>query len=233
MADHTQATQSLSTAKAKATPVIRVFLVDDHAVVRQGTAGMLLSDPGIVVVGEADNGQQLLDRLQATEADVLLLDVNLPEESGLSLLGKLRGQLPQLKILMFSAFNDLAYVRQSVALKANGYLSKTISGQALCRAIHQVYNASADASPVLSEDLPPLAEVLHGKPSFAGSAEKLTPRELEVLVYVARGETNRDIAKALIVSVKTIDTHVANLMKKLAANNRSQLTAIAYSQGLL
>ncbi len=206
---------------------IKIFIVDDHAVVRQGTRDMLNRDSRFEVVGEHDCGEELAGLLRLKQPDVLLLDINLPGQNGLQLLAELKPEFPELKIILFTAHNELQYIRKAQTLKADGYLSKMITAEALQKAIIAV--SAAKAEPVFSEDvLKKLSdsEKLDNQP-------RLTAREYEILVQLAQGLTNQGIAKNLCLAVKTVDTHVANLIKKTGVSNRTQLLAYAYEQGLL
>ena len=207
---------------------VTVLLVDDHTVVRQGTREMLVSHPNIQVVGEASSGENLLGLLKLKTPQVLLLDVNLPGKNGLELLAEIKPQLPDLKILMFSAHSDIQYIRKALSNGADGYLSKIVSEKELQQAVFQVISSDVQKLPILSEDVR-----LRLKDSPEDPLPGLTAREREILVMVAQGNTNSAIATNLFLSVKTVDSHVAKLIKKLAVSNRSQLTAFAYEHNLL
>jgi DNA-binding NarL/FixJ family response regulator len=207
---------------------VTVLLVDDHTVVRQGTREMLVSHPNIQVVGESGSGENLLGLLKLKTPQVLLLDVNLPGKNGLELLSEIKPQLPDLKIVMFSAHSDIQYIRKALSHGADGYLSKIVSEEELQQAVFQVVEQNTEQLPVLSEDVR-----LRLKDSPEDPLPGLTAREREILVMVAQGNTNSSIATHLFLSVKTVDSHVAKLIKKLSVSNRSQLTAFAYEQNLL
>ena len=214
-------------AESISTTPLRIVIVDDHSVVRQGSRDLISTHAELNVIGEADSGENLLGLLKLKQPDVLLLDINLPGKNGLELLGEIRDAFPDLRILLFSAHNDIQYIRKAIALKADGYISKTVSEDELQRLI--LLSRDRGNLPIYSEDIAlKLLDMKRGE-----SENKLTAREEEILVYVARGKTNKDVAESLIVSVKTIDSHVANLMKKLGVSNRAQLTAYAYEHGLL
>lgn len=206
---------------------IKIFLVDDHTVVRQGTRDLLLAHPRLLVVGEAANGENLSGMIKLKQPDILLLDINMPGKNGLDILGELKPQFPDLKIILFTAHTDLQYVRKGINLGADGYLSKTVSETELQEALFLVLEPN-HTKPILSDDV--AEKMTHAK---ADPLPQLTSREKEILLFVAQGQTNQVIANTLFLSVKTVDSHVANLIKKLGVNNRSQLTAFAYEQGLL
>lgn len=206
--------------------IVNVFLADDHAVVRQGTREMLIANPRIHVVGEASSGENLAGLLKIKHPDVLLLDINMPGKNGLELLQELKPLFPEVKILLFTAHSDLQYIRKGLNMGAHGYLSKTVSEEELQQAIFKVLENLTE--PILSSDV---QQKLKEAPS--DPLPQLTSREREILLLVAQGNTNQAIANTLFLSVKTVDSHVANLIKKLGVSNRSQLTAFAYEQGLV
>ncbi len=195
--------------------------------VRQGTRDLLASYEDLDVVGELADGETLTGMVKVKHPDIVLLDLNLPGKNGLELLEELKKQFPELCVVMFTAHTDLQYIRRAVTLKADGYLSKTVTQQELYEALREV--TDTQNRPVYSQDV-------RDKLAENGTEEasvKLTAREQEILLQVAQGQSNQDIAKELVISVKTVETHVANLMKKLGGNNRNHLTAYAYKQGLV
>jgi DNA-binding NarL/FixJ family response regulator len=205
----------------------KLFLVDDHAVVRQGTREILNRNPHFNVVGECDSGEELVGLLKLKNPDLLLLDINLPGKNGLQLLEEIKPLFPHLKVILFSAHIDPQYIRRAQNLKVDGFLSKTIGEEELQKAIFTVLQNSN--SPVFSADI----EAQFHKIENQGKENQLTAREHEILAQLSQGLTNQSIAKNLYLSVKTVDTHVANLMKKTGVNKRTQLLAYAYEHGLI
>lgn len=207
--------------------LIRIFLADDHAVVRQGTREMLNRHPLLNVVGECASGEELLPGLAEQRPDLLLLDINLPDRNGFALFQDVRTAFPNVKILFFSAHAEMQYVRKAKNLKAEGFLSKTIEEEALQAMVLSVFRT----------DDPPgfLSDISTDDPESNASVGKnpFTARETEILQQLARGLGNRDIARNLSLSVKTVDTHLANLMKKTGVNKRTQLLVLAYERGYL
>jgi len=206
---------------------IRIVIVDDHTVVRQGTREMLAKNPDFEVVADLPSGETLMAEIAKSQPDVILLDINLPGDNGLTLLETIRQTLPDQKVVLFSAHGDVQYLRKGLALKANGYLSKTISDEELHEALYAVMTPSSQ--PIYSNDV---AEKLE-KSVLKSPALTLSPREYEILLLVAQGLTNKEIAETLVLAVKTVDSHVARLIKKLGVSNRSQVTAYAYEHGYL
>lgn len=207
---------------------LSIMIVDDHAVVRQGTRELLTQNPDFKIVAELPSGENLLSRLKLEQPDVVLLDINLPGDNGLVLLERIRQEFPTQKVILFSAHADVQYLRKGLDLKAEGYLSKTVSEDELQQAIYSVCSGDNE-QPVYSQDI---AEKLQAS-VLNGPGSQLSPREYEILLLVAQGMTNREIADSLVLAVKTVDSHVARLIKKVEVSNRSQLTAYAYEQGFL
>jgi DNA-binding NarL/FixJ family response regulator len=205
---------------------VRILIVDDHAVVRQGTRNMLTQMPNVEVLGECANGDELLTFLQREMPELVLLDINLPGKNGLQLLAELKPKFPELKIALFSAHTDAQYIAKARQLQADGFLSKTMTETELQAAILKIMQNEAW---VLSSDVAELSE----KALNDSQQANLTARELEILAHLGQGLTNQNIAKLLCLSVKTVDTHVANLIKKTGVRNRTQLLAYAYEHQLL
>lgn len=213
--------------KNKTVKDIKVFLVDDHTVVRQGTRDMLNAHYRINVVGESASGENLVQEISRLSPDLLLLDINLPDKSGFDLYQELQKDCPDLPVVFFSAHTDLPYILKAGQVGAQGFLSKTIDTIALQEAIIRVIDDPDE--PIYSADV--IEKIQQHKKQ--APEKKLTAREFETLLEVARGQTNQEVADKMCVSVKTVDTHVSNLMKKLGLNKRSQLTAYAYEQQYL
>jgi two-component system response regulator DegU len=211
--------------KAAPPKPITLVLVDDQGVVRQGTREMLNRSPYFLVVGEAASGEDLAGLLKLKQPDLLLLDINLPNQNGLQLLEALKPEFPNLKIVLFSAHSDLQYIRKAQSLQVEGFLSKTIDESALQDALKQAF--SGVNLPVLSADIAEKLKAANGH----SRENQFTAREQEILSQLAQGLSNQAIAKNLCLSVKTVDTHVANLMKKTGLNKRTQLLAHAFEQG--
>ena len=206
---------------------LTMVIVDDHVVVREGTRMLLQAQSGFLVLGESDSIEGLHELLKRQKPQCVLLDVNLPGNiNGIEALKTLRKDYPHVAFVIFSAYNEPQYVRKALDNGARGFLTKTLEAQELARLLQQVRQNPPE--PVLSPDV---AAMLKSHPVL-GSNSLLTAREIEILSLVVEGKTNRLIADELVLSVKTVDTHVANLMKKLSANNRTQLTAFAFQFGV-
>lgn len=201
---------------------INIVLADDHVLVRKGIKSMLESDTDIRVVGEAGNGREALEAARALRPQILVLDIRMPEMTGLEAAARLRDYAPGTKAVILSMHDSEEYVVQALRAGAYGYLLKDTDKEEFVRALHQVHNGqkyfSGTVSHVLAEQL------LNTRPSAASSAPvedayHLTRREKEILRMVIDGKHNKDIAESLGKSLRTIETHRFNIMKKLGVNN--------------
>ena len=210
---------------------IRVALVDDHAIVRAGLRMVLESDPDFDIVGEADSAAAAVVLARESNPDVILVDINLPDESGLRVAESIIATQPGVRLLMLSVHDDQEIVRESVRIGAHGYLRKDTTPADLRAAIRAVPAGDAFFSPSVARTL---AEALREKPAGAGAAlEQLTTRERDVLVRVARGHQNKEIASELGISVRTVESHRDSLMRKTGLRNAAALTRLALESGLL
>ncbi len=209
--------------------MIRVLLVDDHAVVRMGFRLLLQSNPGITVVGEADSGEAACQLFLELAPDVVIMDIAMPGMGGVEALRRIRARQPQAKILTLSAHDDLMHARRTLQEGALGFLSKRSAPEALVDAVTAVGNGRRYLDAALAQKLA-LAE-------FDGAAkspvERLSEREFEVFVRLARGASVQRIAQDLKLSASTVGTHLYNIKQKLKVENQSELTLIAIRHGLI
>jgi DNA-binding NarL/FixJ family response regulator len=210
---------------------IRVAVVDDHAIVRAGLRLVLEADPDFEIVGEAETAAAALDLVRRERPDVALIDINLPDDSGLRVAAEITSTEPSVRLLILSVHDDPEIVRESVRLGAHGYLRKDTTPADLRAAIRAVHNGDAFFSPSVARTL---AEALReqGAP-VAESLERLTERERDVLTRVARGLSNKEIAADLGISVRTVESHRDSLMRKTGLRNAAALTRFALEAGLL
>lgn len=211
---------------------IRVLIADDHALVREGIRRVLDDDPGFDVVAEAADGLQAIARVGETEPDVAILDISMPELSGLEAARRLRDEYPALRILILSMHDESEYVMRAVHAGAAGYLLKDDAGPALLRqAVRAVHAGDSFFSPAVASRL---TEALRGGSSGSGDPlELLTARELEVLRLVAGGNSNKQIAAELGISRRTVESHRESLMRKIEIRTVAGLTRFALEHGLL
>ena len=209
--------------------MIRVLVVDDHAVVRQGLRTFLELQDDIEVVGEAADGEQALASAAALEPDVVLMDLVMPRLDGVSALQRLRERAPATRVIVLTSFLDDDKVLPAVRAGAAGYLLKDVQPAELVRAIRMVDRGEALLHPAVAARV--LREIA-GDDTRAERNELLTPRELEVLALLAGGRANKAIARELGVAEKTVKTHVGNILGKLGLSDRTQAALYAVREGL-
>lgn len=215
---------------------IRVMVVDDHSVVREGIRHVLSDPAQFTVVGEASSAAEAIASVLQWIPDVVVLDVSMPGGSGLHAVAELLERAPNVRVLMLSVHDDAEYVLESVRAGAHGYLRKDSSPAELRTAITAVHSGEAYYSPQLAGVL---AAALRGRketPEAAAvpkAAELLTAREREILAHIADGETNREIGTALGISTRTVEAHRDSLMRKLGIRTVAGLTRLAIDQGIV
>jgi two-component system, NarL family, response regulator NreC len=215
---------------------IRILLADDHAVLRSGLKLLLNGRSDMTVVGEAADGVALLDLIQETNPDIILLDLTMPRLGGLDVLPLLRRQAPQARVLILTMHDDESYLRQALAAGASGYVLKQAADVELLSAIQAVMRGDVYVHSAMTRAL--LDEVVPNQASGSGDEALdrwagLSDREQDVLRMVALGHTNREIGDTLGLSVKTIDTYRARGMEKLGLSSRAALVRFALANNLL
>ncbi len=207
------------------TTPVRLLIVDDHPVVRDGLRGMFTGDPGFEVVGEAGDGAEALALAAHSRPDVVLMDLRMPGMDGVTAIGRLLRSGNPAKVLVLTTYDTDADVLPAIEAGATGYLLKDAPREDLVRAVR----AAARGEAVLS---PSVAGRLMGR--LRGPAEDpLSQRELEVLTLVAKGASNREAAARLFISEATVKTHLLHVYAKLGVNDRAAAVAVAYDRGLL
>ncbi|CAD5264547.1 MULTISPECIES: response regulator transcription factor [unclassified Imperialibacter] len=209
-------------------PAIRVVLADDHEIVRNGIKILLESEGDLEVVGEASDGQEALDKCKSKQPDILIVDINMPKMNGIETIRQLKAYSPSTKALVLSMHEDEEYILQSVEMGATGYLLKGSNKQEFLKAIHTVQKGekyfTGDISNILVQHYLNLRNKTAATPTPQETGDNaLTKREKEILSLIYKGESNKDIAEKLDKSVRTIETHRFNIMKKLDANNLAEL----------
>ncbi|MCR5887880.1 response regulator transcription factor [Hymenobacter sp. J193] len=215
--------------------MIRVLLTDDHAIIREGIRALLVKEPGVEVVGEANNGRELLDLLATTPTDVVLMDINMPEMDGLTATRLVREQYPETRVLALSMLDHPEYVHNMMAAGATGYVLKNAGKDEITFAIRSV----AAGRQFLCSELgfimlhKVLAFVSEPEASPAAKPGGFSRREIEVLKLLAEGLTTNEIADKLFTSRRTIETHRQNIIEKAQVKNTASLIRYAALQGLL
>lgn len=204
---------------------IRTLIVDDHSVVRQGLKMFLDLDADIEVVGEAKNGEEALEHVERLRPDVVLMDVLMPKEDGLTATRKIRQKFPETEVLVLTSVLDEATISSAVRNGAIGYLLKDTAAEDLCKAIHLAAEGKVQMSPEVAAKL--ASELCEDQPRV----EELTAREREVLQLIASGSSNKDIAQHLYIAEKTVKAHVSNLLAKMGVQSRTQAALYAVQKG--
>ena len=205
---------------------LRLMIVDDHAIVRQGLRAIIRVTPGLELVGEADDGQAAITLADAVRPDVVLMDLVMPELDGVEATRAIRTASPATKVIVLTSFDDDEKVFPAIKAGAAGYLLKDVRPAELADAIRKASRGEALLASSVAARL--MQEVAGGPPPAA----TLTDRELEVLRLIARGMSNKLIARELVVSEKTVKTHVSNILAKLHLSDRTQAALYAVREGL-
>jgi DNA-binding NarL/FixJ family response regulator len=213
------------------TKPIRVLVADDHMIVRTGIWHVLESEPGFEVVGEAANGTEALALTAKLHPDIVVLDISMPDISGLELAARLSGAGGGARVLILSMHNNAEYVLESVRAGAHGYLLKDTAATELRTAIRAICQGESYFSPPVASRLSAAVRGEHD-PHPAG-LDQLTGREREVLQGIAQGRTNKEIATELGISHRTVETHRESLMRKLQIRTVAELTRFALGAGIL
>jgi NarL family two-component system response regulator LiaR len=211
-----------------ATP-IRILIVDDHAVVREGLRALIDSEPGMTLVGEAVDGVQAVQQAASLQPDVVLMDLVMPRKDGIEAIGEIQAENPNVRILVLTSFAEDDKVFPAIKAGALGYLLKDSSAEELLRAIRDVYRGEPSMHPTIAHKL---MRELQRPSDLPPTEEPLTEREVQVLKLVARGLSNQEIADRLVVSERTVRTHVSNILDKLHLANRTQAALYALREGL-
>jgi len=207
--------------------MIRVLIVDDHPVVRDGLRGVFANEPGFEVVGEAGDGREALARVAAGGVDVVLTDLRMPGMGGVEAIAALHAAHPAVRVLVLTTYDSDRDVLPAIEAGATGYLLKDSPRDELVAGVR----AAHQGRPVLAPSVASRLMGLVGAPPE--HADDVSPRELEVLRAVASGATNRQIAQSLFISEATVKTHLLHLYDKLGARDRASAVAIAYQRGML
>lgn len=218
------------------TKPIAVLVADDHTIVRRGLVSLLSLGEGIEVVGEAPDGRTAVDLTLQKEPDVVLMDISMPELNGLEATARIKKQAPHVRVLILSAYDNDEYITQVVRSGANGYLLKNSSAEELYAAIRSVFSGHAFFSPAVSKVIADSYVRGSSAPALDQSRlpdSRLTTREREILQLIAEGHTHQKVADLLHISVRTVDTHCGNIMKKLDIHDSAGLVTYAIKNGIL
>ncbi len=209
--------------------MIRVLHADDHSIVREGVRALLLSEPNMELVASSSNGNEATAQALAFKPDVIIMDLQMPQKSGLEAIIDIRKKMPDARILVVTSFAEDETVFSAIKAGAQGYLLKDSTPEDLLHAIRDVYNGRLSLHPTIAAKV---IQELHRPTNLKPTSDPLTARELDILKCVAQGMTNQEIAAKLVVSERTVRTHVSNILSKLHLANRTQAALYALREGI-
>lgn len=213
-------------------PKLRVFLADDHAVVREGLKALINAQPGMEVVGEAADGQTACVKAEEIRPDVVIMDVSMPELNGVQATRKLHGLYPRVKVLALTVHEERSYLRDLIEAGASGYVLKRSAAEDLVHAVQVIARGDMYLDPSVTAIA--LGSLARQRPANErGTETELSDRETEVMQLIARGHSNKDIAGRLEISVKTVETYKARSMEKLGLRGRADIVRFALHRGWL
>lgn len=204
--------------------MIRLLLVDDQSLVRDGIKAMLNIEPDLEVIGTACNGETAIQQVEALHPDIVLMDVRMPGMDGKDATRIITNRFPSVKVIVLSTYDDDEYINEAIQAGAKGYLLKDMASEELADAIRFAHRGYTQLAPGLLEKLLPIQPSTKTAPSIEAD---ITPRERDVLRLIGTGATNREIAQQLFISEGTVRTHITNLFNRLNLKNRSQLAIYA------
>ncbi len=202
--------------------LIRIFCVDDHPLMREGIAAVIRSQPDMLLVAEASSGREAIQRFGDVAPDVTLMDLRLPDMSGIDAMIAIRSQFPGAYVIILTTFDGDVEIRRALQAGARAYLLKSMKPSEMLEVIRQVHNGKKRILPEIADQL-----------SQYFADEVLTSREIEVLEQIAGGNRNRDIAEKLFITEETVKVHVKHIMEKLGASDRTQAVAIGVRRGVI
>jgi two-component system response regulator NreC len=210
---------------------IRILIADDHGVMRAGLRALLEDEPAMEVIGEASNAEQVFHLVETLRPDIVLLDIGMPGPNGIEITRQLKKTYPQIQVLILTVYEDESLLREAIRAGAAGFVIKRAAEEELMAAIRAVSQGYMYIHPAIThllvKDLSPKVE------PQKGTIEALTRRELEIMRYIIRGYTTRQIAEALFISTRTVEGHRASIFSKLGVKNRAELVAFAEKYGLM
>ena len=209
---------------------IKIMITDDHSMIREGLKNLLELEGDIEVIAEAEDGEDCLNKLLTVKPDVLLLDINMPKLNGLEVLKKLKERKSKVKVLVLTVHNETEYLMKAVEIGINGYVLKDSESAELKKAIFTIYDGENYIQPSL---IPALNSKMIEKNEDEIKLESLTKRELQVLKELAVGKFNRDIAKEMEISERTVKNHISSIFKKLDVTDRTQAAVFAIRNNLI
>jgi len=214
------------------TPLVtRILVADDHAIVRQGLKLVLNAEPDLEVVAEAEDGAEAVERAIESDVDLAILDISMPRKTGLQAAEELRRRRPELRVLILSMYDNEQFLFEALRAGASGYVLKSGADEDIVNACRAAMRGEPFLYPSAVQAL--IRDLVEHANERGGEFEPLTPRELEVLKLIAEGESSKEIAAALVLSIKTVERHRSNILHKLNLRDRVDLTRYAIRRGLI
>jgi DNA-binding NarL/FixJ family response regulator len=210
---------------------IKILIADDHHVVRRGLVFFLKTQKDIEVIGEAKNGQEAVEMTKRLNPDLVLMDLDMPIMDGIEATKQIKADLPNMKIMILTSFSDQDHVIPAIEAGASGYQLKDIEPDELVRTIKRLLSGENQLHPKATSHL--LSHMSNKNRVIKQPSEDLTKRELEVLLEIAKGKSNKEIASSLFITEKTVKTHVSNVLAKLDLQDRTQAALFAVKNGLI
>jgi DNA-binding NarL/FixJ family response regulator len=210
---------------------IKILIADDHHVVRRGLVFFLKTQKDIEVIGEAKNGQEAVEMTKRLNPDLVLMDLDMPIMDGIEATIQIKEDLPDMKIMILTSFSDQDHVIPAIEAGASGYQLKDIEPDELVRTIKRLLSGENQLHPKATSHL--LSHMSNKNRDIKPPSEDLTKRELEVLLEIAKGKSNKEIASSLFITEKTVKTHVSNVLAKLDLQDRTQAALFAVKNGLI
>lgn len=208
----------------------RIMIADDHSLIREGIKQLLEFDGSMEVVAEASNAEECLSRLENIDFDILLLDINMPDRSGLDVLEEIKRKNYEIKVLILTVHNEVEYLLKAVDIGADGYIMKDSESAELKRAIHSVISGE---NYIQASLIPALNNRLVNRDIDKDKIDSLTSREMEVLIEIANGMINKEIATSLNISERTVKNHISNIFKKIDVSDRTQAAVFAIKNNII
>lgn len=209
---------------------IKVMLADDHVLMREGIRQLLEFDGSIEVIAEANDGEECIEKLKTVHPQILLLDINMPKKNGIEVLQEIKNKNINVKILILTVHGEIEYLLKAVDIGVDGYILKDSESSELKKAINAVINGESYIQPKL---IPALNNRLVARDVDKDKIDLLTARELEVLIQVANGKFNKEIATSLNISERTVKNHISNIFKKIEVSDRTQAAVFAIKNDII
>ena len=209
---------------------IEVMLADDHVLMREGIRQLLEFDGSIEVIAEANDGEECIEKLKTVHPQILLLDINMPKKNGIEVLQEIKNKNINVKVLILTVHGEIEYLLKAVDIGVDGYILKDSESSELKKAINAVINGESYIQPKL---IPALNNRLVARDVDKDKIDLLTARELEVLIQVANGKFNKEIATSLNISERTVKNHISNIFKKIEVSDRTQAAVFAIKNDII